>query len=276
MHLIETFEQISQANHVNSVLGYLRHIVWQFRKPFIKRLGVRLRISDSMIEDNDSRGVLALVNCLGMYDYNNMSLIRLMLEDGGVFLDVGANIGSYALIASEIPAARIVAIEPNPAAFAKLKSNIGLNSRENITLINAAVSNREGEIRMTSDGSSPINHVVIEPSTANTITVRCRTLDNLCDELGVTPTVVKMDIEGHEPAALAGFAHHIGTARLILIEDGDRPECRRILKASGFDGPYHVDYAARSLMHKPVRRKEDSVYVRGKIAGFTTEHSDVR
>ena len=65
-----------------------------------------------------------------------MNFVQLMLANGSLFVDVGANIGSYTFIASENSSATVNCLEPNPSAFLKLKRNVAQNARNNVTLIN--------------------------------------------------------------------------------------------------------------------------------------------
>ncbi|GAH51067.1 unnamed protein product, partial [marine sediment metagenome] len=137
--LINTIGQIYRAEHVGLMRGVARHFAWQIRR-CTGAFPVDLTFSQSRLRAERACAVGALVNCLGMYDYNNMNLIKLLLTfENSVFFDVGANIGSYALIASE-QAGRVVCFEPNPTAFRCLCENLSLNGRDNVNAINCAIS----------------------------------------------------------------------------------------------------------------------------------------
>ena len=98
---INTLNLIFETNHLNRFQSILRHLFWQVRKIF-NLFPYQQRISESfIIAESKYNGVSALRNRIGMYDYNNMSLIKILLEHGGDFFDIGANIGTYTLIASE-------------------------------------------------------------------------------------------------------------------------------------------------------------------------------
>ncbi|WP_114394741.1 FkbM family methyltransferase [Oleisolibacter albus] len=278
MQFINSLQRIQQARHLNRLAALGRHLLWQARKPLLRFAPADRRLSRSLIRDDVPGGVIALVNSLGCYDYNNMSFVQHLLRQGGLFIDVGANIGAYTLIASELPGVTVVALEPNPTAFRKLCFNVERNRRRNVHLLNEAASDHAGTIQMTNDGSSSINRVVdpvADPDgqQAATIAVPCRRLDQSLPSLGLPipdglPVLVKMDIEGHEPAALAGMEGLFDRIDAILVENGERDGCRRILTEAGFQGPYFVDLGSARLRRAPLPGKEDALYLRAPVEGF--------
>ena len=97
---LNTVQQIRRAEHVGFLPGLGRHMAWQCRR-VLHRFPVDLRVSESTLHADRPSGQAALVNCLGMYDFNNLTLIRTLLAEWkGVFCDVGANFGVYTLVAS--------------------------------------------------------------------------------------------------------------------------------------------------------------------------------
>lgn len=265
--LLNTVEQIYYAEHVNVIVGLARHVIWELRR-LAGVFPVELRLSSSRLRVEYPCGVGALVNCLGVYDYNNMNLIKLLLMSKvesakeGVFFDIGANIGSYTLVASEVPGA-IVSFEPHPKAFAELQKNLTLNGRSNVRAINAAISDQNGVILLTDGTELSTNKVVSqrEPD-KNTIEVDCMTLDEACERLRVSPTVVKIDVEGHEQEILDGFSNGIQTVDVVVIEGGEREEVRNHPTLAEFEGPWYSHFNSRSFRREPQRRREDPVFIR--------------
>ncbi len=123
---VNTLSQIWNSDSTAFSPGAARHLTWQVRR-LLRTLPGEVQISESRLAVPARSGVAALINCMGMYDYNNMHLLQFLLAHwGGVFVDVGANIGSYTLVASEIRRARVISIEANPRTFAILQQNIQL------------------------------------------------------------------------------------------------------------------------------------------------------
>ena len=212
--LLNSIAHIRRASHADSARGIARHLMWQVRK-LLKGFPTVLRISHSRLYVDRPGGVAALVNSLGAYDRNNMNLIRLLLNQAGaVFLDVGANIGSYTLVASEGPG-QVVSVEPHPRTFAALR----LNRRLNVVALNLAASDRRGHLLLTDEPQSATNHVVEDPeSCGHTVEVKAATLDEIVRELAVRPSIVKIDVEGHEARVLDGFVNEISSVDVVLVE----------------------------------------------------------
>lgn len=241
----------------------LRHLMWQGRKLLFPRPVAR-RLSQSVITDDEAGGVISMVNMLGRYDFNNMHLVQAVLSraPAPVFLDVGANIGAYTLIASEVSGAQVVSFEPIPAAFAKLELNVRLNGREGVTMLPVAAGRERGELRMTCNGASPINHVVTGSAEADqTMVVAVETLDAVCARLGLSPTMIKIDVEGHESAVLEGASTCLKTAQACLIENGDRPRIVSIMHGHGWQGPFYYHHRAARLAKMPQGLAEDQVFI---------------
>jgi len=262
---LNSVTRIVRAEQVGTVRGITRHVGWQFRR-LTRAFPVELELSKSRLRAEEPSGVAALVNALGMYDYNNMNLMqRALREPGGIFLDVGANIGSYTLVASET-GCPVMALEPHPKTFRLLTENISLNGRANVRPINLAASDGPGEVVFT-DGSDPgLNHIVGDgENVPQAIRVPATTLDALCIELGLWPTVVKIDVEGHEPEVLAGFEMGLKHAELLIIENGEREAIRDAVGSRGFEGPFYYHHRSNILRRIRPPVSEDSVFVRRPV-----------
>ena len=257
---------ISRTEHTHRGRALARHLFWQARK--LLPVGpVRRRISASTIVDDELGGVISMVNMLGCYDYNNMSLVQLLLArsrdagDPAVFIDVGANIGAYSLIASEIPGAHVVSIEPIPATYAKLCRNLDLNGRHDVVTLNVGASRVPGTLQMTCDKASVLNQVVSGPSDQPTVSVPVDTMDAICARLGHVPTVVKIDVEGHEPEVLGGAASILPRCAAVLVENGERPAVTAMMRDSGMAGPFFYRHRTRSFPTSPQPVPEDAVFL---------------
>jgi FkbM family methyltransferase len=138
---------------------------------------------------------------------------RLMtdLPSGAHCLDVGANIGLTTLIMAAIrPDCRVTAFEPVPENVGFLRRNIAAAGLSNVTIVEAAVSDRRGELAMTSNGPWSLARTDGE--------VRCETvlLDDYADP---NVRLVKIDVEGHEPEVLRGAAGLLrGNRPLVFLE----------------------------------------------------------
>lgn len=193
-----------------------------------------------------------------------MSLFAECLRDGGTFLDIGANIGSYTLLLSENKKVEVVGFEPIPSTFAKLKANVELNGRSNVTLINAALSSSDGVLVMTNDGSSAANRV-LPSATAGGATVVSKRLELFLEDTSRRqPIIAKVDVEGHERDVLLGAGAALSKIQIIALEELAGSDFRQFMHSHGFDGPYYVDAMARRFSRIRPPLSEDGVFISAK------------
>ncbi len=259
---------ILRKPHLDRRMAIIRHLRWQYLKAF-DRFPFEQDISRSRIIAAHRRcGVSALIHSQGLYDYNNMNLVRLALAGGGTFFDVGANIGSYALLASECGRVRVAAFEPHPRTFELLRENVKLNARTNVQVFNVALGRREGDVWLTDEAGSAGNHLVA-PGSARSIRVGCRRADMFCAGPWPRPWVVKIDVEGFEHDVLVGFGERLRSVDILLIETNGLAEARAggsgeihaLLVTNGFQGPFRFAFDARSFYPDDQPSSEDSVYL---------------
>lgn len=254
---------------INRWSGVARHLGWQARKA-LNRFPVELRLSRSRLVATHGRcGVSALVNSQGLYDYHNMNLLLEVMRPGRLMFDVGANIGAYALLASEPPAARVFAFEPHPATFGLLRRNLDLNQRANVTPFNLALGAHDGGVTFSDAPGSALNCIVADAA-SGAIRVACARAETVCRRHGFVPDVVKIDVEGFEYDVLKGFGGLLGRVELVLVELNGLSDARargaaeihRLLAAHGFSGPFACDFARRRFVpHGRMRRREDAIYL---------------
>lgn len=134
------------------------------------------------------------------------------LPHASVIFDVGANIGVTALaMAARRPDCRVVAFEPIPSSSQCLRNNVRRNDIGNVKVIEAAVSDEPGEVAMTDLG--PWSSVVH----GSMATMRRRT--PLDDYASPGISLVKIDVEGHEPNVLVGARRILAEQRpLVFLE----------------------------------------------------------
>jgi FkbM family methyltransferase len=271
---LNTILQIYHSESVNMVSGLYRHFHWQLRK-ILRTFPVELALSHSRVVLDRPCGVGALINSMGMYDYNNMSLVRFVLaHSGGVFFDIGANIGSYTLIAAEQANAIVVSFEPHPISFRLLQFNVNLNSRTNVRLYNIALSNEQLLAFLTDVPELSVNRLT-GISNGTELVVQCDTLDHFCEDQQIIPKLVKIDVEGHEVSVLEGFRRHVDSVDALMVENGDSAGVLSFLKGRGFHGPFYVHFKKRTLTPHPQARAEDQIYISNRFGeelsniGFT-------
>jgi FkbM family methyltransferase len=144
-------------------------------------------------------------------DYNSEELdfLRAHVPTGGTFVDVGANVGTYAMVLARHVGAdgKVIAVEPHPVTFARLSFNNAASGYTQTKLIAAAAGPTDGELLIETDGDNlGASHIVTGTATAQAIKVPSLRLQRILDEAGVTKLdALKIDIEGFEDRVLTGF-----------------------------------------------------------------------
>jgi FkbM family methyltransferase len=144
------------------------------------------------------------------------------IDRADVFLDIGANTGFYSLYAkARKPGLEVLAFEPSPVNFALLRRNIELNGFS-IGAFEAAVTNRDGEVTLYDFAEHSYSASLVEGfrEGAAARSVRGFTLDTIAKTQGLLgkKLLIKIDVEGHESAVLAGAALVIAAGPTLLIE----------------------------------------------------------
>ncbi|MFB2877855.1 FkbM family methyltransferase [Floridanema aerugineum] len=137
-------------------------------------------------------------------EQSDLELLTQLLKPGQTFVDCGANIGIWTIVAASAVGSngRVYAFEPNPFTFEKLSQNISLlTSKEHIKLLPTAVGNENKELALQCHQEHNISQV-ISTSTNESIIVPVVTLDATFTDTFVDG--IKIDVEGYEIEVLQG------------------------------------------------------------------------
>jgi FkbM family methyltransferase len=166
-------------------------------------------------------------------DYNREELDFLQVHTpvGGVFVDVGANVGTYAVVMARHVGAdgKVIAIEPHPVTHARLTFNRAASGQAQLRLVAAAAGASDGELMIETDGDNlGASHVVAGKSSGNTIKVASLRLRRIVEDAGVSHIdSLKIDVEGYEDRVLTGFFKEAPPSlwpRAVVIEHLSRSE----------------------------------------------------
>jgi FkbM family methyltransferase len=160
----------------------------------------------------------------GEWEPEETELFKRLLKPGDVFVDVGANIGYYTLLAVRLGASQVYAFEPQAATYELLSKNVIINWMSKVVRCeNLAAFSHTTELEFFARKAYPGNSSIgVSPpaqlrewfDTAEKLTVRAISLDDYFSEKPDNINVMKVDVEGAEPAAFEG-------ARRILSQNRD-------------------------------------------------------
>jgi FkbM family methyltransferase len=214
------WEHPSNAGHRPRALLRLARYQFQarlLRRRAIARLGERSRLWVDLHRTAASKVMYA-----NPPDLPEMQVWRRALRGGGLFLDVGANVGAYTIWAAEC-GADVIALEPAADTFGLLLENIALNGYH-LTAIQAAAGADCGTARFTA-GRDAGNR--LDPD--GPVETRLVTIDSLIDGRHVAG--MKVDVEGFEIDVLRGCIRALSERRIGLIQLEWNAMSQRVLGA---------------------------------------------
>jgi FkbM family methyltransferase len=194
---------------------------WRWLNHLHARMAHRLASSDDIAvgefrvcADRRDEMITKKLILYGAFEQREIDLLCSFVRPGDVALDVGANIGLYSLALSRAvgPEGRVIAVEPDPDNLKLLRRNLARNGCANVIVVDQALGDRTGVVNLY---QHPTNRGML--STADifglgeeaAIPVPMQRADEVFTELGLTPRVAKIDVEGQEPLVIAGMGEHL-------------------------------------------------------------------
>lgn len=204
----------------------------------------------------------------GLHEFAEMAFVLHLLRPGDHFVDAGANMGSYTLLASGVCGAYTYSFEPHPDTFNHLVANIQLNQlQSHCHAQQLALGAHSGTAYLQQSTRDTLNHIT---STQNqdTLEVPIRTLDEAVPQ---PCQLLKIDVEGFEYTVLQGAQQHLQNPSLLAIllevngqgqryQHSDQAVHDRLLDA-GFNA-YRYDPFGRVLEGMEGFEGQNALYVR--------------
>ena len=155
----------------------------------------------------------------GVWEPHMTRWLQRRLRPGDTFVDVGANIGYYSVLASGLVGSngRVVAVEASPEFHRRLQQNVRLNACGNVRAVNAAVSDSRKTLTfiLASSTNMGANSIVpYEGPAESTFETEARPLAEVLSAEEITNArVIKIDVEGAEGGVVRGLAPALGRLR---------------------------------------------------------------
>lgn len=155
-----------------------------------------------------------------LYEAEELEMIRSHFPAGGIFLDIGANVGNHSLFAvKSLGARQVVAYEPTSLQHSILSINVALNElSDRITVHRLALSNRSGFGHITTALIDNIGGARLSSESSGELVHLVKGDEMLGD---VPIDFVKIDVEGHEIEVLEGLSTVISKRRPVLFVEVD-------------------------------------------------------
>jgi FkbM family methyltransferase len=202
--------------------------------------GIPYRGADDLVLQIDPEDGLQSLMLLGIYDHQVLEVLRERASPGSTVVDAGAHLGYFTLHAARSvgPQGRVVSFECDPRVVPRLKEHVRLNDLRQVAVVEKAVSDAGGVLRLRLPG--PLGHSTVHADplydAADGVNVEAVSLDEHLEEAEIAAgevSLIKLDVEGAEAAALRGMSRTLANSSAALIVEidpsrsmrtGERPE----------------------------------------------------
>jgi FkbM family methyltransferase len=210
----------------------------------LSRIGLEDGGPPLKIEVTPTEAINRAIFLYGTFEISETRLIQALLRPGMTFLDIGAHIGYYTLIAARLvgSAGRIHSFEPSATTLRLLEANVRRNGLTNVDVHPEALADRTGEVGFYPSplaSNQGISSIISTDGREPPVTVPSSTLDDFVAGLGQQHIdLIKMDIEGAELQAIQGGRRVLGRAEApsLIFEAHDLDPVARALHDLG----YHI------------------------------------
>lgn len=187
-------------------LGRIKPLRWAYEFIFklFKPRSVMVQGHRMWLDDKDALELAVH----GIYEPVETELLKRTLKPGQTFVDVGANIGYYTLLAARLvgPKGKVYAFEPDQSNFSLLVRNVRQNGYSNVVVVPRAVSSKSRVQRLFLSESNPGDHQLFDSKEGRkSVEVQTVALDDWFKKGNEKIDLIKMDIQGTEAGVLEGF-----------------------------------------------------------------------
>lgn len=209
-----------------------------------------------VVSGNTSDLIERYLYVFGTWEPSLSAFLRSKLGPGDVFVDVGANVGYFTLLAADAVSqtGHVIAFEPHPATVEKLRGNIDANGLRNVTVIPSVASDTAGEVELFSGPATNLGRSSTAPVPDGTAAGRVASVvaaDAVPHELWPRVRAIKVDVEGDELRVLRGLhrlLEALPTGACVVVEVApERLEERGESASVLFDTMVDLGFTAASL-----------------------------
>jgi FkbM family methyltransferase len=202
------------AGHRSAALK--RYLRWQIGSRILPGAALVPFVNDTVLVVSPGMTGATQNIYTGLHEFEDCGFLLHLLRSGDLFVDIGANVGIYTVLAAGAVGATAVAIEPVPDTFGKLLANLRANDLDGrVQPHNIGLGRAASTLRFTTDRDT-MNHVITDEAWAGPSTeVPVQTLDAVLGSQ--TPVLLKIDVEGWESEVLAGAEATLRQPTLLAL-----------------------------------------------------------
>ncbi len=257
----------------------IREYTLFFSNEIVSTNGYRLKLIP-----NDT-GISEELKIFKIHEPITTELIKKNVKEGMVCIDLGCNLGYYAILESKLvgKTGKVIAFEPSPLTFKFFKENLSLNEISNVDSFNVAIGDVDGTIKFLvteqSNWSTVIQGDLPEYYKGRIIDVPLVTLDNFSKNHHVNKIdFIRMDIEGYEDKVIQGMTEIIKKFKPDLYLELHIPQMG-IERTTKFlkklqDGNYELEYYVPRIADTPWISDIKKDVIKSNISEFIKKLSD--
>lgn len=203
-------------NREKRIAALFRFLKWQIGSRLVPGPVITPFVENTwLIVASGMTGATGNLYC-GLHEFTDMGFVLHALRKDDLFIDVGANIGSYTVLASGCCGARSISIEPIPSSYERLCANIRLNDLGALVEAHCIGAGSESAELVFTDCMDTVNHVLARgESNLGSRPVSVRSLDWVLGPL--QPTLIKIDVEGYETEVFEGATKALQSSQLLAV-----------------------------------------------------------
>jgi len=203
-------------NRDQKLRAVLRFFGWQVRSRLFPGPAIVPFVNESRLIIKPGLMGATGVYYTGLYEFEEMGFVLHALRASDGFIDVGANVGAFTLLASAVIGARSLAIEPVPATYQQLLDNVNLNGiASKARCLNIGAGRQAGLLRFTATQGASSHVSRPREAAGQAITVPVQSLDQAAVDF--TASILKIDVEGYESEVIAGAEQVLAQASLFAV-----------------------------------------------------------
>jgi FkbM family methyltransferase len=239
--------------------AWVRFAWWQIRSRLGREIVVDWVAGQRLAVHHGMKGATANIY-VGLQEFADMMIPLHFLREGDLFFDIGANVGTFTVLASGACRANTWAFEPDPGTACHLRRNIELNKLDSLVKIHeCALGKEQGEIGFTI-GLDTVNRI----ASSSDEKVRMTRLEQLDALVGnAAPSMLKIDVEGAEEGVLQGGLGLLANPCLKVIElETVTSESANLLNINEFERAYYDPFRRRLDRTPNALKSSNSLFIR--------------
>jgi FkbM family methyltransferase len=202
-------------NRGKRIQSLVKFFTWQLLSRFGSFSLIFKWVNNSTLLINKGESGITGNFYVGLMEFEDMSFLLHTLQKETIFIDIGANMGAYTILASKVCGSKSIAFEPVPSSYNRLCDQVRINNIEHlVTKKNIGLAKKDGYLYFTKNLNA-MNKVSLDKNKTDSVLVKVSQLDS---EISIdNPLFLKIDVEGYEYDVLLGAKKILESSNLLGI-----------------------------------------------------------